>query len=108
MTNDSHSRQSELSVEQKLTQALNYVAHAGIMQRNGNLEASEVDYETGKALLQELIISEGRKMAEYAIGENETEYSNLDGDAGYWEKHGRNGLRDEARHRLDKYIKDHQ
>lgn len=29
------------------------------------------------------------------IGEYETEYSNLDGDAGYWEKHGRNEWRKE-------------
>jgi hypothetical protein len=35
-----------------------------------------------------------------AIGDDETEYSNLDGDAGYWEKHGRNQLRAEIRERL--------
>ena len=31
------------------------------------------------------------------IGDDEPEYSNLDGDAGYWEKHGRNGFRTELR-----------
>ena len=31
------------------------------------------------------------------IGENEIEYSNLNGDAGYWEVHGRNILKNELR-----------
>ena len=34
------------------------------------------------------------EVRERVVGEYETEYSNLDGDAGYWEKHGRNGMRE--------------
>lgn len=34
------------------------------------------------------------EIRERVVGEYETEYSNLDGDAGYWEKHGRNGMRE--------------
>jgi hypothetical protein len=35
------------------------------------------------------------------IGEDETEYSNLDGSAGYWEKHGRNGFRAKLRQEVN-------
>lgn len=31
------------------------------------------------------------------VGEIEIEYSNLDGNAGYWEKHGRNQFRTQLR-----------
>ena len=34
------------------------------------------------------------EVRERVVGKYETEYSNLDGDAGYWEKHGRNGMRE--------------
>ena len=34
------------------------------------------------------------EVRERVVGEYETEYSSLDGDAGYWEKHGRNGMRE--------------
>ena len=34
------------------------------------------------------------EIRERVVGEYETEYSSLDGDAGYWEKHGRNGMRE--------------
>ncbi len=43
------------------------------------------------------VVSEAKdqlyQLIKEVIGEYETEYSNLDGDAGYWEKHGRNDLR---------------
>lgn len=48
--------------------------------------------------IQALIRTEKLKLLaevrERVVGEYETEYSNLDGDAGYWEKHGRNGMRE--------------
>ena len=48
--------------------------------------------------IQNLIRTEKLKLLaevrERVVGEYETEYSNLDGDAGYWEKHGRNGMRE--------------
>lgn len=39
---------------------------------------------------------------EALIGNDETEYSNLDGDAGYWEKHGRNDFREKLRQGINK------
>ena len=48
--------------------------------------------------IQEIIRTEKLKLLaevrERVVCEYETEYSNLDGDAGYWEKHGRNGMRE--------------
>ena len=48
--------------------------------------------------IQSLIRTEKLKLLaavrERVVCEYETEYSNLDGDAGYWEKHGRNGMRE--------------
>lgn len=35
------------------------------------------------------------------IGEEEREYTNLDGDAGYWEKHGRNEYRSVLRQKVE-------
>lgn len=50
----------------------------------------------------ELIITQSIKdyIESEIIGEDEVEYANLDGDAGYWEKHGRNQLRNRQRTKL--------
>ena len=55
-------------------------------------------FATAKKELEAIIRTEKLKLLaevrERVVCEYETEYSNLDGDAGYWEKHGRNGMRE--------------
>jgi hypothetical protein len=61
-------------------------------------ESKSYFWEDEAKNLSELIRTEKLKLLaevrERVVGEYETEYSNLDGDAGYWEKHGRNGMRE--------------
>ena len=58
------------------------------------------DGEITKQAIKQLVADEFLEL----IGEYEPEYSNLNGNAGYWEVHGRNAFRAELRSKLAEWL----
>ena len=85
---------SEAELEQYL---LNDKAFQHILKSSPNSQRELMNFELAR-YINALIRTEKQKLLaevrERVVCEYETEDSNLDGDAGYWEKHGRNGMRE--------------